>query len=150
MGHTYCRILVHVVFSTKNREPTIDPEWRPRLFRYMAGVARDEFGWSLRIGGVADHVHGLLQIKPDQSLSHAMNRWKSLSSGWVNREIKPAADFAWQIGYGGFSVSESIAPKVIQYIDGQEEHHRKQTFMEEFIGLLKRHKIEYDPEKIWD
>jgi len=149
MGHTFSNLLVHVIFSTKNRKPTIVDAIRERLYAYMAGVARKEFGWARRIGGTSDHVHGLLELRTDVSIAHAMNRWKSLSSGWVHKTFPELRDFAWQSGYGVFSVSSSKAPDVIAYIDGQREHHRHRSFEEEFLEFLKRHGIQYDPGHVW-
>lgn len=150
MGHTYSQILIHAVFSTREREPTIHESFRSRLWQYMAGIAKQEFGHAVRIGGIADHLHGLIKLKTDVSLAHAMNRWKSLSSGWVNQTFEPRVKFQWQAGYGAFSVSQSAAERVIHYIDHQAEHHHKMSFQEELISLLERHGIEYDPKTIWD
>ena len=148
MGHTHTRLLVHVIFSTKNRRPLIQPGFRKRLHKYLGGIARHEFGCALTIGGTDDHVHGLLSLRPDVSVADAICKWKSLSSGWVHKTIAEAADFAWQEGYAAFSVSQSRAADVIAYIARQEEHHRKRTFDEEFAELLQRHQINYDPGKV--
>ena len=150
MSHTYSCVLVHVVFSTKERRPTIHESIRPRLQEYLGGIARKEFGRSLIIGGTADHVHGLLSIRPAVSVAEAMRKSKSLSSGWVHETFPERRDFAWQEGYGAFSVSPSSAEKVKRYIERQESHHRRMTFKEEFIALLERHNIPYDERYIWD
>ena len=150
MGHTFSNLLVHVIFSTKNRQPTIVDAIRQKLYAYMAGVAKKEFGWARRIGGTSDHIHGLIEIRTDVSVAHAMNRWKSLSSGWVHKTFRELRDFAWQNGYGAFTVSSSRSPDVIAYINGQEEHHRHRSFEEEFLDFLKRHGIQYDPQDLWE
>lgn len=150
MGHTYANVLLHVVFSTKDRRPMIRESFRPRLYEYMSGVARQEFGCALTIGGTDNHVHGLLSVGTDISIGEVMSKWKSLSSGWIHKTFPDAVDFSWQIGYGVFSVSRSSVDKVTRYIDGQVEHHKKQTFEEEFIALLMRHGIQYDPAHMWD
>ncbi len=150
MGHTYSRLLVHTVFSTKERRPTIHDTFRQRLYDYLGGIARNEFGRSLVVGGTADHIHGLLSFNTAVSVAEAMRKWKSLSSRWVHETFPDAAAFAWQEGYGAFSVSPSNAETVIRYIKAQEEHHRRLTFQEEFVALLERHGVEYDPERIWD
>ncbi len=150
MGHTFSNLLVHVIFSTKNRQPTIVDAVGEKLYAYMAGVAKQEFGWARRIGGTSDHIHGLIEIRTDVSVAHAMNRWKSLSSGWVHKTFPELCDFAWQSGYGAFTVSSSRSPDVIAYIDGQAEHHRERSFEEEFLDFLKRHGIQYDPERVWE
>jgi putative transposase len=150
MGHTYTNLLVHVIFSTKDRQPCITPQLQPRLYEYLGGLARGEFGVALQVGGTSDHVHGLLSLRPDVSVSHAMNRWKSLSSGWIKRTFPDVSEFAWQEGYGAFTVSRSQSAKVDQYIRSQAEHHRRRSFQEEFIEFLEKHGIEYDPRTIWE
>ena len=150
MSHTYASILCHVIFSTKNRQPLIADTFRTRLYEYMCGLARNEFGAAIAVRGTADHVHGLLSLRTDVSVAHAMNRWKSLSSGWVNKTLSPRRRFAWQTGYAAFSVSESSRLRVVRYIERQVEHHRRQTFEEELIALLRRHRIDYDPQHVWD
>ena len=139
MAHTFCNMLVHVIFSTQGRRPLIQDSLRDRLWSYMGGVARKEFGAALLIGGTENHVHGLLSLNATASIAKAMELWKSLSSGWVHRTFPDATDFSWQTGYGAFSVSQSNAQAVKEYIAGQEEHHRVKTFEEEFVELLKRH-----------
>lgn len=150
MGHTYANILLHVIFSTKDRQPTIAPSFRQRLYEYMAGIAREEFGRALTIGGTENHVHGLLSIGTSISVGEVMSKWKSLSSGWLHKTFPGAARFAWQAGYGAFSVSHSNVDRVRRYIEGQGEHHRRRPFEEEFIAFLRRHGVEYDPEHVWD
>ena len=150
MGHTLSDLLVHVIFSTKDRQPTITADFRPRLYEYMAGVAKKEIGVALRIGGTADHIHGLLAIRPEVSVAEAMRKWKALSSKWIHATFPASRSFGWQAGYGAFTVSRSVAPRVIEYIDDQEEHHKTVTFQEEFLAFLKRHRIEYDPRFIWN
>ena len=149
-GHTYANLLVHVVFSTKGRRPTMRKDFRTRLHDYLGGIARQEFGRSLRVGGTANHLHGLIVLKPSIAVSDAMKKWKSLSSGWVHNTFPGNRDFGWQNGYGAFSVSESKAQEVIEYIERQEEHHRKVSFEEEFIHFLEVNGIEYDPRYVWD
>lgn len=113
MGHTFSNLLVHAVFSTKDRRPQIADGIREGLFAYMAGVAKVEVGFAKLIGGAADHVHALLQIGPEVAVAHAMNRLKSLSSLWVHRTYPRESDFARQAGYGAFSVSASRAGEVV-------------------------------------
>jgi len=150
MGHTYSNITFHVIFSTKGRRPIIDLSFRQSLYDYLAGIARKEFGSALAVGGTGDHVHGLISLATNISIAQAMSKWKSLSSGWLHREFRNARDFAWQNGYGVFSVSRSKVQAVAQYISDQENHHLKISFEEEFLEFLKRHQIEYDPIRIWD
>ncbi len=122
MGHTYSNLLIHVIFSTKNRTASITPELRPRLYGYMGGVARNEFGRGLEIGGTADHLHGLMSLNRDVFIADAVRDWKSLTSGWVHRTFPSHKSFAWQPGYGAFSVSQSNTDAV-----RHTSHARKNT-----------------------
>jgi len=145
MGHTYSNILIHAVFSTKDRRPTVREEFRDRLYKYLHGIARQEFGKALKVGGTADHVHGLLSLSTAVSVAEAMRKWKSLSSGWVHKTFASEAGFGWQVGYGAFSVSQSRAAEVIAYIERQQEYRRTQTFQEEFIAFLESHEAVHGP-----
>jgi putative transposase len=147
---TYTNLLYHIVFSTKDRLPLIKEEFREELYRYVGGIIRAEGGAQLEIGGVADHVHILAKIKPAIAVSEMLAKVKANSSKWANDHKMQLRKFGWQEGYAAFSVSESQAPAVREYIRYQEEHHRKQTYQEEFVALLKRHEIEYDPRYLWD
>lgn len=150
MGHTFSNLLIHVVFSTKCRRPMLRDTLRPRLYEYMVGVARGEFGSAIRIGGTLDHLHALLAVRPDVSISDAMRKWESLSSRWVHTTFPDSAAFAWQTGYAAFSVSLSNKSKVTEYIDTQAAHHRHKTFEEEFVALLQQHGIAYDLKYVFD
>lgn len=150
MGHTYSSLLVHVIFSTKRRAALITPQLRPRLYEYLAGVAKHEFGRAIEIGGTSDHLHGLCSIPTDLSLAEAMRKWKSPSSGWVHKTFPEQRSFAWQSGYAAFSVSQSAVDDVRAYIARQEEHHRRVTFEEELRAFLDRHGIAYDPDHMLD
>ena len=149
-GHTYANLLVHVVFSTKDRMPLIRDEFHERLHEYLSGIAREEFGRALKIGTMPDHLHALIVLKTDVSMAEAVRKWKSLSSGWVHETFPGNHAFAWQAGYGAFSVSESNRDEVIAYIEKQAAHHRAVTFQEEFVAFLKRHNVPYDPAHIWE
>jgi len=116
----------------------------------MGGIARNEFGKALIIGGTSNHVHGLLSISTDISIGQAMSKLKSLSSGWIHKTFVNAGDFAWQSGYGVFSVSPSKVGEVERYILRQEEHHKTIAFEEEFMQFLERHGVGFDPGRIWD
>ena len=150
MGHTFGRILLHVIFSTKGRLRTIDNVFRDRLYRYIVGIARREIGEALCIGGTDDHLHSLLSIGTDISGGEAVKKMKSLSSGFIHKTYPSSQEFRWQSGYGVFSVSQSQADAVIQYINTQQEHHRKQTFQQEYVAFLKRHNVPFDPERVWE
>jgi len=146
MSHTFSCILVHLVFSTKDRAPQLDADFFARLQPYAAAIVNKEFGHARRIGGTEDHVHMLLEIKPTVCVADVARVVKANTSKWVHETFPKRAAFAWQIGYGAFSVSRSAAGKVASYIDRQKEHHWKMSFQEELTALLKRHGIKYDSE----
>jgi REP element-mobilizing transposase RayT len=150
VGHTFANLLVHAIFSTKDRLPLVASAWRPRLYEYLAGIARQECGPLLKVGGVDNHLHLLLALRTDISAAEAIRKIKSVSSKWVNEERLASRRFAWQAGYGAFSVSASNRDRVSKYIESQEEHHRQHTFEEEFISFLERHGVPYDAQHVWD
>lgn len=150
MAHTYTLLLDHIIFSTKDRMPFLDPELRLRLFPYMGGVIRNLGGVALSIGGVADHVHILASLPPTAAPADFIGTVKANSSGWVHKSFPQHQTFKWQIGYAAFSVSPSQKQSVLDYIAGQEEHHRTVSFKEELIAFLKKHEIEYDERYIWE
>ena len=149
MGSTLTNLAYHVIFSTKNREPLIVPRIRDELFRYMGGIVKGEGGILLQIGGIPDHVHMVIKLKPAHTLSEIMQKVKGGSSKWVNEQKRLSGRFAWQDGYGAFTVSESQIPAVIQYVREQEKHHRNRSFKDEFIRILERHGVEYDDRYLW-
>jgi len=148
MSHTAGNILLHFIFSTHERQPLIRAEFRDDLFAYLGGIVREMNGVALIINGIADHAHMLARVRPAQSAAEIMRVVKANSSRWVREKYSPA--FGWQTGYGVFSVSESSVEEVTRYIARQEEHHRKQSFQEEFVAFLKKNNVEYDPRYIWD
>jgi REP-associated tyrosine transposase len=147
---TYTNLLYHIVFSTKDRIPLITNELQEELYCYIGGIIRAEGGVQLEIGGMTDHIHILAKIKPAISVSEMLAKIKANSSKWANDHKMKMRKFGWQEGYAAFSVSESQVISVREYIRNQKEHHREQTFQEEFIALLERHGIEYDPRYLWD
>ena len=149
MAHTFSNLVVHVIFSTKDRRPLINPEIKKRLFEYMGGIIREEGGNLLAINGPEDHVHLLFKIPHAKSLADLMRVLKTNSSRWVHEIWGKRGGFAWQAGYGVFSVSESNVPSVSRYIADQEEHHKKVSFKEEFVAFLKNHGIEYNERYLW-
>ena len=150
MASTYTNLLYHLVFSTKHRIPLITDDLRPELYAYIGGIIRNKRGVMLEIGGMPDHVHIVAKLKADMSVAEATRFIKSNSSKCVNEKPGRRARFEWQTGYGAFTVSESQIEIVRQYVRGQAEHHRKITFQEEFVQLLKQHGIEYDERYLWD
>ena len=150
MGHTYTNLMVHGVFSTKHRQPLLSAEIMPELIKVVGGILRKRDSKLLAMNGMEDHVHLLAIFHPARSTSELFRDMKAVSSNWIHETFPDMADFAWQTGYGAFSVSKSSASQVEQYIASQREHHRQQTFEEEFVALLDRHGIEYDPRYVFD
>ena len=144
MANTFTSLHYHVVFSTKQREPWIRPETQSRLWQYLGGIARQNEMTPLEIGGVEDHLHLLLSLPATLAVSQALQQLKGGSSGWVKANLPGCRAFAWQDGYGAFTVSKSQVPGVSEYIRAQREHHRVKTFGEEYRALLKRHEIAYE------
>ena len=143
MPSTHTCLLYHIIFATKDREPIIAPEWRERLHEYLGGAVRGMEGTPQGVGGIADHVHLLVGLKPTHCLSDFMRELKKSSSIWV-AETTQEPKFRWQEGYAAFSVSASMRPTIQKYIAGQEEHHRVKSFREELIGFLKKSGVPYD------
>ena len=148
MPSTHLSLHYHVVFSTKNREPTIDSTWRARLHAYLGGSIRQAGGVPDCIGGPDNHVHLLMGLRATHRLSDVMRDIKSASSAWVRQEVG-AGEFGWQEGYGGFSVNGGQREKLREYISNQEEHHRKRTFEEEYLEFLRQHQVQYDDRYVW-
>jgi putative transposase len=144
MAHTYTNLLIDALFSTKDRQPIIHPEMKSDLYAYMGGIITSLRGKPLLINGPKDHVHLLFVLPSTLSLADFMEKLKANSSKWVN-EGSGRRVFSWQTGYAAFSVSQSKLNKVREYISQQEEHHRKLTYREEVMALLKKHGVEFDP-----
>jgi REP element-mobilizing transposase RayT len=148
VSHTSGNILLHFIFSTLGRRPLIKPEFQGDLFSYLGGIIREMSGAALIINGTDNHVHMLVRIRPVHSSAEIARVAKANSSKWARE--KWSRGFAWQTGYGVFSVSESNVAAVTKYIAGQEEHHKKHSFQEEYVAFLKRNHVEYDEKYIWD
>jgi putative transposase len=149
-GMSYVSSYFHCVFSTKERRPLITPALRERLWPFLGGIAHQNKMKAIEIGGVADHVHILLSLPAMLAPAKAMQLIKGGSSKWVHETFPEHRLFAWQEKYGAFSVSVSQLDRIVGYIKGQEEHHRTRTFQEEFLALLKKHRVEYDERYLWD
>ena len=143
MSHTYVSDLFHCVFSTKLRRNLIKPEMQPDLWSFLGGIARKNKFKALIVGGTENHVHILLSLPADMPVAKAMQSIKGASSRWMNETH--TRNFAWQEGYGAFTVGISQMAGTIAYIQSPAEHHRKRSFEEEFIAFLKKHNVEYDP-----
>jgi putative transposase len=147
MSHTYVSNLVHCVFSTKERRNLIPTEKQTRLWSFLGGIARKNGFKAIAVGGTENHVHVLLSLPATMPLAKAVQLIKGGSSKWMNETSDRG--FAWQEGYGAFTVGISQQTHTINYIDSQAEHHKKRSFEEEFLAILKKHRIEYDPKYVW-
>jgi REP element-mobilizing transposase RayT len=134
---------MHCVWATKERQPLITPDLQPRLWPYFGGIARENKIKTLVIGGVEDHIHVLISIPPTLSVAKSIQLLKGNSSKWIHDTFKERQEFAWQEGYGAFSIGISGVADTTKYIQSQSEHHRKATFKDELETFLKRHGMEY-------
>ena len=150
MANTYTSLHYHIVFSTQNRECWITPQIEKRVWSYLGGIAKEQKMKPIQIGGIDDHIHLLLGAPPTLSPSKIAQLMKGGSSGWIHETFPDMSAFAWQDGYGAFTVSRSNIPDVASYIQKQREHHAKMTFQEEYLILLRKHEIEYDERYLWD
>jgi len=150
MPQSLARVLIHTVFSTKNREPLLrDSAFRDEMHSYLGGCAKMMDCLPVRVGGVEDHVHLLTALSRKVTLAEFVKEIKRNSTLWAKGE-RGQLEFGWQAGYGCFSVSESQVQAVSRYIENQEEHHRKITFQDEYRELLRRHGEKWDERYVWD
>ena len=149
MAQTLTSLLVHIVFSTKDRQDLIDTNIEPRLYSYLGGIARKMESRLLDAGGTANHVHLLISQSKKIALATLLEELKKSSSIWIKQQDREYSKFKWQDGYGGFSVGTLQVPQIKAYLAKQKEHHRKTTFQEEFIDFLNRYEIEYKEEYLW-
>ncbi|HEV7745928.1 MAG TPA: IS200/IS605 family transposase [Pyrinomonadaceae bacterium] len=149
MANTYASLHYHIIFSTKNREPWIVPEIEQRVWKFMGGTARKHGMTALQIGGIEDHIHALVTASPILPPCQISQLLKGESSKWIHGEFHELKRFAWQDGYGAFSVSRSKIPEVRAYIENQREHHRKKTFQEEYLEFLHANGVDYDERFLW-
>ena len=150
MPQSFGSLYFHIVFSTKNRAPLISDGLQPRLFEYMGGILRYQKGVLVAAGGIEDHVHLLASLSRQASIADTLRDLKSNSSTWIHETFPELQSFAWQSGYGAFSVSYSALDSVKRYLANQRAHHQKQTFKEEFVAILKLHDMEHDERYVWD
>lgn len=149
MSQSLVKNLMHLVYSTKHRDPLISKELQAALFAYQAGIFKVWESPALIIGGADDHVHALFALSKNYALKKIVEEVKKGSSKWM-KSNGPLQQFSWQAGYAAFSVSQSNVEAVSQYIENQEEHHRKMTFQDELRTLFTRHGIEFDERYVWD
>lgn len=148
MGHTYTSTLMHCVFSTRERRNLIPAEIQPELWSYVGGIARQHGMKVLAVGGTENHAHVLLSLPATIPLSKALQEIKAISSKWM-RDSHGQSEFAWQEGYGAFSIGATQIDAATAYICRQQEHHRKRDFQAEFLLFLKKNGLEYDPRYVW-
>ena len=148
MSHTHTNLLIHIVFSTQGFLPLITNEIKAELFAYMGGLVKELNGKPIIINGMVDHVHLLVLLPPNVSISDSMRFIKANSSRWIKERF--GKKFAWQKGYGAFSVSRSNADAVTKYIKDQEKHHQKFDLKTEFVSLLNKNDVEYDKRYVWE
>jgi REP element-mobilizing transposase RayT len=144
MANTYTQIHIHAVFAVQNRLSLIQNNWQDELYKYITGIVTNQGHKLLKIGGMPDHIHVLFGMRPIQSLSNLMQDIKGDSSSWINKNRFVMGRFSWQEGYGAFSYSKSQINGVVKYIQNQEQHHRKQSFQEEYLKILQLFDIEFD------
>jgi REP element-mobilizing transposase RayT len=149
VAHTYTSLLIHVIFCTSGRAPLLTDEIRPDVHAYLGGILRELDAVPIAIGGTSDHVHLLTRLPANLALADCLRVAKTNSSRWVGERFPQQRKFAWQGGYGAFSVSESRRAAVIRYIRDQAQHHRRISFQDEFLVLLKNHRVEFDERYIW-
>jgi len=148
MGNTYTSLHYHIVFSTKERLEMINADIKEPLFAYLAKTINNEYGFTRKINGTNDHIHILADLNPKFAISDILRKIKTSSSKWMNKNFRLKYKFIWQEGYGAFTVSKSSIKPVMNYIIAQNEHHKKMTFKDEFLNLLKKHEIEYNDKYI--
>ncbi len=149
MAHTFTSLLTHAVFSTSGRAPILSEAIRPDVHAYLGGILRELQAIPIMIGGTADHVHLLTRLPADLAVADCLRVVKANSSRWVKEKWPERRTFAWQGGYGAFSVSESRRAAVIRYIQDQARHHQRISFQDEFLALLKNHGVEFDERYVW-
>ena len=148
MSHTYSNNLFHIIFSVKDRCSLIADAWQEELYRYLTGIARAAGCQVVSIGGVTDHIHILVLVKPSLAISDLIGKLKANSSRWMKERFQPVHGFQWQPGFSSFSVSRSVAPRVSDYIAGQAAHHSKVSFQQELSDFYNRHEIKYEPTEL--
>lgn len=150
MSQSLSNVLLHIIFSTKNRHPFIDENIEPELHAYIASISSQHGCYVHKIGGVEDHLHIFLKLARILSISDLLEEIKKNSSKWIKTKGQKYCDFSWQKGFGAFSVSESQNKAVEVYIGNQKEHHKKQSFQDEYRKLLQLNNIPYDERYVWD
>ena len=150
MGQSLVKKYLHIIFSTKHREPLISKEIQPELYNYIRGICNNIECHPVKIGGYFDHMHILCLLSKKIALIKLLEEIKSHSSKWIKTKGETFNNFYWQDGYGAFSVNPSEIMLVSDYISNQDEHHEKKSFQDEYRSFLKKYKVEYDERYVWD
>ena len=150
MANTYTQITIHIVFAVKNRENIIRKSYREELYKYITGIIKNKDQKLLSINGVADHIHILVGLTPSMAISDLVRDIKNNSSRYINEKRWIPGKFQWQEGFGAFSYSRSQRPEVIAYIENQENHHKRTTFREEYLKILKKFDVEFDDKYVFE
>ena len=150
MGQSLVKNYIHIIFSTKQREPLIHPPYEDELHTYLGGICNSLECSSIRVGGHTDHIHILCTLSKKVALAKLMEELKSHSSKWMKTMDRSLEHFYWQNGYGAFSVNPTEVDAVVAYIANQHEHHSKKTSQEEYRAFLKKYNVEYDERYVWD
>ena len=149
MANTYTQIYIQTVFTVQNRISLIKPQWSDDLYKYMTGIVQNNGHKLIAIGGMPDHIHLFIGMKPNQSLSDLMQDVKGDSSKWIQEKGFIQGKFEWQAGFGGFSYSISQIDAVVKYIGNQKNHHQKKTFIQEYMKFLEKFKVPFDERYIF-
>jgi putative transposase len=150
MANTFSQIYIQIVFSVKGRQNLIDKSWKEELYKYINGIITAKQQKVYAIGGVADHIHILVSIKPNIAISDLVRDIKANSSKWINEKHLKGNKFEWQGGFGAFSYANSEIDRVVKYIMNQEEHHKNKTFKDEYLEYLQNFNIEYDANYLFE
>lgn len=144
MANTYTQIHIQLVFAVQNRASLIKDSWKDEMYKYMTGIIQNKDHKMLQINSMPDHIHILIGLRPTQALDELVKVVKQESTNWINDQKFTPKKFNWQEGYGAFSYTKSDVPRVIKYIQNQENHHREIKFLDEYVEMLKVHEIDYD------
>jgi len=150
MANSYSQIYIQIVFAVKGRQNLIKREHKEELHKYITGIVKAKKQKMLAINCMPDHTHMFIGFTPDMKISDLVRDVKSISSGFINEKKFVKGKFNWQHGFGAFSYSHSHIDRVVKYVLNQEEHHKKKTFREEYIGLLEKFNVVYDPKYIFE
>jgi REP-associated tyrosine transposase len=150
MPQSLSKVIIHIIFSTKDREPWLTRDVRPRMHAYVATICRDLNAEAFRVGGMADHLHVVTTLPRTLSQADLVETMKKTSSKWIKALDPKYRGFFWQRGYGAFSVSPSQLDAVLKYVESQEEHHRTRSFQEEYREFLDKYGVQFDERHVWD